>query len=380
MLIIFAFSITGYSQALEPVCTGSEEAFVVTGTIGSDFYWFVHEDEGDTITEYKHGDGRDTVIVKWRSDTGTANLSVYEVSAMGNCQGEFKEFKVKVTNPQIDLAFTGDTAICDGDSITLDASDLYGSSENYIYVWRFNDVIQYNDSTNIYSSSSAGTIAVRVEDTLLIDIKKRKCYVWDTCQLIIRDLPTVDIREDNGFDLINEGTGRKEFMICGTETKTISVAYGYETYYWWAKERDPLDLQMAQNLNYLSVTTNQDAPIESDTIYVDVTDRYGCINTDSVYVYACSEIEETIKAWNSFTPNGDGINDTWVIKRIEQFTNAEVEIFDRWGRIVYKSKGFYKPWDGKYKGRDMPMDSYYYVIDLHYKGLKRIKGTVNLIR
>jgi gliding motility-associated-like protein len=66
---------------------------------------------------------------------------------------------------------------------------------------------------------------------------------------------------------------------------------------------------------------------------------------------------------NAFTPNGDGVHDLWEISGLERFSNLSVEIFNRWGQIVYKSTGTYKPWDGTKNGVMLPVSTYYYVID-----------------
>lgn len=80
----------------------------------------------------------------------------------------------------------------------------------------------------------------------------------------------------------------------------------------------------------------------------------------------------------AITPNGDGENDTWQIKDIEAFPDVTVFIYDKYGLNVFKSKQGYIPWDGTYNGRQLPMGSYYYVIDLH-DGVNVYKGTITII-
>ncbi|MCX6255138.1 MAG: gliding motility-associated C-terminal domain-containing protein, partial [Bacteroidia bacterium] len=66
------------------------------------------------------------------------------------------------------------------------------------------------------------------------------------------------------------------------------------------------------------------------------------------------------------TPNNDGYNDTWVIKNIDLFPNAEVKVFNRWGKLVFRTKNISaNPWDGVFKGEPLPTDSYHYVLDLN---------------
>lgn len=82
---------------------------------------------------------------------------------------------------------------------------------------------------------------------------------------------------------------------------------------------------------------------------------------------------------NAFTPNGDGLNDTWIIKNIEDFPNSVVQIFNRYGTPVFYSVSYPKSWDGKSNGADLPVGTYYYIIDLK-NGDKPASGWVAIIR
>ncbi|WP_295718013.1 beta-propeller fold lactonase family protein [Mucilaginibacter sp.] len=66
---------------------------------------------------------------------------------------------------------------------------------------------------------------------------------------------------------------------------------------------------------------------------------------------------------NTFTPNGDGINDTWDVKYLDYYPKATVIIFNRWGEKVFSSVGYPIPWDGTYKGTALSSGTYYYIID-----------------
>lgn len=67
---------------------------------------------------------------------------------------------------------------------------------------------------------------------------------------------------------------------------------------------------------------------------------------------------------NTFTPNGDGINDTWNIPELNSYPDVTVQVFNRSGQIVYYSHDYTKPWDGTYKNGQLPFGTYYYVINL----------------
>ncbi len=78
-----------------------------------------------------------------------------------------------------------------------------------------------------------------------------------------------------------------------------------------------------------------------------------------------------------FTPNNDGINDYWEIKGIAVYPDAEVEVFNRWGDVVFKSKGYTEPWDGTYNGRQLPISSYVFILSLN-NGSEPIQGIVTI--
>ncbi|NNE30734.1 MAG: DUF11 domain-containing protein, partial [Winogradskyella sp.] len=75
--------------------------------------------------------------------------------------------------------------------------------------------------------------------------------------------------------------------------------------------------------------------------------------------------------YNEFSPDGNGINDTFVIDCIERFPNNTLEVFNRWGNKVYTKKGYLNDWEGISNGRsvvnqseELPVGTYYYVLDL----------------
>lgn len=68
---------------------------------------------------------------------------------------------------------------------------------------------------------------------------------------------------------------------------------------------------------------------------------------------------------NAISPNGDGVNDEWIIDGIEKFERAEVNVYDRWGQNIFRSIGYATPWNGTNRGKKLPTGSYYYVIELN---------------
>jgi gliding motility-associated-like protein len=79
-----------------------------------------------------------------------------------------------------------------------------------------------------------------------------------------------------------------------------------------------------------------------------------------------------------FTPNNDGMNDYWYIPDIEQYGIISVQIYNRFGKLLYYSSAYKNDWNGTYNGTPLPEASYYYIIKSSEKGI--IKGVVNIVR
>ncbi len=82
---------------------------------------------------------------------------------------------------------------------------------------------------------------------------------------------------------------------------------------------------------------------------------------------------------NAITPNGDGINDIWNISSLRYYPSCTVNIYNRYGSLIYNSVGYPKSWDGTYNGSPLPVGTYYYIIDLK-NGKKPLAGYVTILR
>jgi gliding motility-associated-like protein len=82
---------------------------------------------------------------------------------------------------------------------------------------------------------------------------------------------------------------------------------------------------------------------------------------------------------NTFTPNGDGINDYWQIKNIDNYPAALIQIFNRYGQKLFESKGYGVPFDGTYKGQKLSSGVYYYIINLGIQ-CNLLSGSLTIIR
>jgi gliding motility-associated-like protein len=110
-----------------------------------------------------------------------------------------------------------------------------------------------------------------------------------------------------------------------------------------------------------------------------VTDANNCVVSDTAFVgytyTSCLVIP------NAFSPNSDGYNDLWIIEGLELYPQAEMRIFDRWGTSVhYSGNAADDPWDGRFNGRELPVDSYHYIIDLNTGDDPPVTGHVTIVR
>ena len=115
-------------------------------------------------------------------------------------------------------------------------------------------------------------------------------------------------------------------------------------------------------------------PLES-TWYTLMVDSSGCLGIDSIYVVL------GVIPYDAITPNGDQMNDVWEILDIENYPSAIVKVFNRWGEIVFESNGgdAYIAWDGMFESEELPVGTYYYVIDLN-NGEDPQTGPITIVR
>ena len=103
---------------------------------------------------------------------------------------------------------------------------------------------------------------------------------------------------------------------------------------------------------------------------------------DTIVVDECDVIFYFRDIPTAITPNDDGTNDLWNIRKLAGYTQAVVEIYNRWGTLVWRSEpGYSEPWDGRdMGGKLVPMDSYHFVILLNSGSVDRVTGIVTVIR
>lgn len=114
---------------------------------------------------------------------------------------------------------------------------------------------------------------------------------------------------------------------------------------------------------------------------VSTTDK-GCVDTVVKFI----EVNEDLSVYipNTFTPNGDGVNDMFMVKGTGmKIDNFSMDIFDRWGTLLYSTKEITKGWDGSAKGAQLPVGAYVYkikVVGENSQGKKEYVGHVTLMK
>jgi gliding motility-associated-like protein len=320
---------------LGTVCAESSELYGVDGYDDSEFIWSV---EGGSITD---GDGEDTITIEWGYRIGRYLLEVQEVT-IGGCPGVPSTGYVTVQAPEVELGAYYQQ-ICDGDSLVFDARGGY--DDPYTMQW------QDGTFAPTYTAKETGLIWVLVTDAL-------GCTRYDSVDFTKNLLPFVSLGNDT--------------ILCDEENPYEIDGGNFSAYDWKTSTGESYTGNPFYAYPMKGIT---------DTIMLTVTDENSCENSDTLVILPCNVLELFKNIPNTFTPNNDGVNEVWNIPYMDQFPKAVLEIFDRWGRLVYRTEDVQnEPWDGTSKGREMPMDSYFYVIDLKYLNFETISGSVNLIR
>ncbi len=240
-------------------------------------------------------------------------------------------------------AYAGeDTSICPGTDYTLTASG--GDS----YLW---------SSTEVIPDPTSGTITVSPEaaTSYILTATIELCQDSDTVTLSL--YPVLGL--DAGDDTIVQAGG----------SVVLTATEGFASYSW-----EPIAYMSNPVGSSITVT-----PPENIVVYVTGTTDDGCLETDSLQV----RFAQKLIIPSGFTPNNDGVNDTWEITNSYLYPDMIVEIYTRWGAKIFHARGYNADnyWDGTHNGKDLPMGTYYFIIQLNdpYKS-KPISGPVTIIR
>jgi gliding motility-associated-like protein len=308
----------GLGQNLPSACGGSRVRYGVSGTPLSTFNWEV---TGGTIIHNYN----DSVDIEWGISNGIKTIRVTEYTK-NNCVAAPVLANVMVTSANVDIGNL--VEICEDDSFTFVPNSIFA-----LYKW------STGETTPQIITGTAGTYWLDITDA-------NGCKGRDSATLVVNPKLVVNIGNDT--------------TICPEQTLVLDAGFDGSRYSWSTGE-------IGQSIQIGAGNKN---------LWVDVTTDKGCVTRDSITISLCVDL----KIPNAFTPNGDNDNDYWRISWLEFYPNASIDIYDRWGRLVYKSNLFpVSGWDGKSGGRPLPMDAYHYILDLK-NGTDPIVGNVTIIR
>lgn len=136
--------------------------------------------------------------------------------------------------------------------------------------------------------------------------------------------------------------------------------------------------------NGVNSSLNPVTPDSSTVYYVRGTDINGCENTDTVRVRV-NRIEDTLALAipSGFTPNHDGLNDVFRIVASRHIKLELMQVYNRWGELIFESEDINYGWDGTFKNRDQPVSTYVYYVKVRSEisnKLLQYTGTITLIR
>jgi large repetitive protein len=137
-----------------------------------------------------------------------------------------------------------------------------------------------------------------------------------------------------------------------------------------------------RSIRYLHQNT-LDPLLEPKTVFFTLNDgQTESVPKDKLILLQYTFIEFEIPS--GFTPNGDQANDTWIIDRpgggLDEMDHAVISVYNKKGILVFRAKGFDRPWDGTMNGELLPADTYFFTIDLQLRNKKTYKGIVTILR
>ena len=268
------------------------------------------------------------------------------------------DFDISISGPGIDKLSPSvsinatNTTLCQGE-VGLVNSDILNCEDTVSFQWYYGNSLIGGASSNTYDVGEQSTSAYL------------KLIV--TCDLIC---PLKDTSDSIYFDVtaISAGAGSDKFIESGEQVTLDGVGDGTPL---WSP---------AINLTNASSFTPIATPTQTTTYFLTVTNG-SCTASDSVNVF----VGEVITVYTTFAPNGDNINDKWVIRNSTQFENIEIWVYDRSGQEVFHATNYDtqdKWWDGTFqnKGKALPASTYFYVVDLKEGDYPKYKGSVTIIR
>lgn len=235
-----------------------------------------------------------------------------------------------------------DTAVCYGDELRLNGQG--------------GTTLAWSPAEGLSDTTIANPLVETTEDRTFIlrASGMNDCYDTDTINITVYPRlgldagPDTSLTEDQSFTISTEGGP-------------------YLNYNW----------EPASGIDDTASANPTVSPSQTTTYVVNAETEDGCIDRDTITI----SIADRLVIYNAFSPNGDGINDYWDIDYADLYPEITVEVFNRWGKRLFSSKGYTddKRWDGRFNGTDVPVGTYYYVV-VPYPGASAITGPLTIVR
>lgn len=118
--------------------------------------------------------------------------------------------------------------------------------------------------------------------------------------------------------------------------------------------------------------------LNAGTYIVNVKDQVGCSVNDT-FVLNCKPLVPIIVP-QFISPNNDGKNDLWIIEHLELYPNNKVQVFNRWGNLVFSASPYNNDWNGHQEGNNeiLPAATYFYLIETNKKSQEPYKGFLEI--
>lgn len=253
--------------------------------------------------------------------------------------------------------------ICEGNTniYTFNASVSSGFSMP-VYQWQLStdkgvtwqDIAGANSLSYVRMATTTGDYWYRLAVTEQTSVGILSCRVASNAVVInMHNNPVVD-------------AGSDRILIAGTPVILQGSVTGDLPEYYW---------NPSSYLDNDSALTPAASPPADFNYSLLATSEYGCKNNDAMQV----KVVAGIFIPNAFTPNNDGKNDNWRIPFLDPLLGASVNVYNRYGQVVYHVEGSTVNWDGMYNGLPQPTGAYVYNIRFT-SGYPDMKGMILLIR
>jgi gliding motility-associated-like protein len=259
---------------------------------------------------------------------------------------------------------------CDGLPITFNAV-VTNAGTNPTYQWQVNGITVFSGgaeytTTTLATGDKITCIVTNNDGCAPVSATSNQANIITVHPAVN---PTISIAPST-TEAICPGS-----LIRFTATTTNIQAGQNPTYQWQVNNA----ISGANNPIFESTTLNN-----GDLVTCTVISGGGCVinpivQSNTFIAQVKTEAECAITITNTFTPNGDGINDFWNLPVLQSYPTCSVLIYTRYGKLIYQSIGYSKPWDGVYNGSNLAAGTYYYVIDTK-TGKKPLSGSVTILR